>query len=162
MRDDHGFDLTLELEDGYRFLVDFEQDGVAPLLMDEPEPLGDSTGPNAARLLAAAVGNCLSASALYCLRRARIDVHGMRTTVSASLGRNEAGRLRVNAVAVRIEPVVDEADRSRMHRCLELFEDFCVVTQSVRGGIDVDVIVDPTSDMPVLAASPRDDTVVGP
>jgi hypothetical protein len=30
-----------------------------------------------------------------------------------------------------------------MRRCLELFEDFCTVTQSVRGGIDVQVQVEP-------------------
>jgi organic hydroperoxide reductase OsmC/OhrA len=143
MTDDHGFELTLELQDGYRFLVDFDQDGVPPLLMDEPEPLGGGAGPNAARVLAAAVGNCLSASALYCLRRARIDVRGMHTTVGASIERNEAGRLRVTGVRVRIEPVVEESQRTRMRRCLELFEDFCVVTQSVRGGIDVEVEVVP-------------------
>ena len=137
--------VSMELQDGYRFLVDFDQEGVSPLLMDEPEPLGDGAGPNAARLLAAAVGNCLSASALYCLRRARIDVYGMQTTVEASLERNEAGRLRVKAVRVRIEPVVDESQRARMQRCVELFEDFCVVTQSVREGIDVDVAVEPIS-----------------
>jgi len=32
-----------------------------------------------------------------------------------------------------------------MQRCLELFEDFCVVTQSVRAGIAVDVAVEPIS-----------------
>ena len=53
---DESFSLTMDLEDGYRFLVDFEQDGVPGLLMDEPEPLGDGSGPNAARVLAAAIG----------------------------------------------------------------------------------------------------------
>ncbi|MBI5103723.1 MAG: OsmC family protein [Solirubrobacterales bacterium] len=144
MADDHGFTLTMDLQDGYRFLVDFHEDGVPPLLLDEPAPLGAGTGPNAARILAAAVGNCLSASALYCLRRARVDVHDLRTTVSADLDRNEEGRLRVQDIKVRIEPVVDEDQRPRMRRCLELFEDFCVVTQSVRDGIDVDVEVAPT------------------
>jgi organic hydroperoxide reductase OsmC/OhrA len=143
--DDGHVGVTMELQDGYRFMVDFDQDGVPPMLMDEPEPLGEGAGPSAARLLAAAVGNCLSASALYCLRRARIDVYGMHTTVDASLGRNEAGRLRVKAVRVRIEPVVEDSQRVRMQRCLELFEDFCVVTQSVRQGIDVDVAVAPIS-----------------
>ena len=143
MSEDQTFELTMVLQDGYRILVDFAQPGVPPLLLDEPEPLGDGDGPNAARVLAAAVGNCLSASALFCLRRARIDVQGMRTTVSASLSRNEAGRLRLGGIEVRIMPVVDAAEHGRMRRCLELFEDFCVVTQSVRSGIAVDVSVEP-------------------
>ncbi len=76
--------VTMALQDGYRFLVDFQQEGVPGLLLDEPEPLGEGRGPNAARVLAAAVGNCLSASALFCLRKARVDVRGMRTTAQAS------------------------------------------------------------------------------
>jgi uncharacterized OsmC-like protein len=143
MPDDEAFSFTLDLQDGYRFLVDFAQEGVPALLMDEPEPLGDGAGPNAARVLAAAVGNCLSASALYCLRRARIDVQGLHCTVSGSLQRNEAGRMRLGGIRVLIEPVVAASEQPRMERCLELFEDFCVVTQSVRAGIDVDVAVEP-------------------
>ncbi len=140
------FTFTMDLQDDYRFLVDFDQESVPPLLLDEPEPLGNGDGPNAARLLAAAVGNCLSASMLYCLRRARIDVQGIHTTVSGTLERNDAGRLRIGGIDVRIEPVVDESEQPRMQRCLELFEDFCVVTQSVRDGITVDVTVQPTGD----------------
>jgi hypothetical protein len=34
-----------------------------------------------------------------------------------------------------------------MRRCLELFEDFCVVTQSVRRGIDAEVAVAPRGAM---------------
>lgn len=142
---DESFSVTMDLQDGFRFLVDFEQDGVPDLLMDEPEPLGDGTGPNAARVLAAAIGNCLSASALYCLRRARIEVHGIHTTVSGTLARNDAGRMRVSGMRVLIEPAVEESEQPRMRRCLELFEDFCVVTQSVRAGIDVEVDVEPTA-----------------
>ncbi len=142
---DEGFSFTMDLEDGYRFFVDFAQEGVPELLLDEPGPLGDGSGPNAARVLAAAVGNCLSASALCCVRRARIEVQGMRTTVSGSLERNGAGRLRVSGIQALIEPVVEESKRPRMQRCLELFEDFCVVTQSVQAGIEVDVNVEPVT-----------------
>ena len=49
----------------------------------------------------------------------------------------------MSGIRVLIEPVVAESERPRMHRCLELFEDFCVVTQSVRAGIDVEVDVEP-------------------
>lgn len=137
--------LTLELQQGYEFLVDFQQEGVPPLLMDEPPPLGEEHGPSASRLLAAAVGNCLSASALFCLRKARIEVKGMRTTVRASLVRNEQGRLRIGGIQVKLQPEVAPEDKDRIGRCLELFEDFCVVTQSVRRGIDVQVEVEPVS-----------------
>lgn len=136
------FTISLNLKNGYEFLTDFEQAGVGPLLLDEPEPLGDGRGPNAVRLLAAAVGNCLSASLLFCLRKARVEVQNVRTTVTGTIVRDEHGRRRVGDIAVRIEPEVAEADRPRMQRCLGLFEDYCVVTQSVRRGIDVGVSVE--------------------
>jgi len=140
-----GFALTLDLQQGYQFLVDFHREGIPSVLMDEPPPLGEDHGPNAAGLLAAAVGNCLSASALFCLRKARIPVKGMRTTVQASFLRNPQGRLRIGGIEVKIQPEVAPEHRERMGRCLELFEDFCVVTQSVRNGIDVKVQVGPAS-----------------
>jgi uncharacterized OsmC-like protein len=135
------FTIEMDLQDGYRFLVDFRQEGVPDLVLDEPAPLGDASGPSAARLLAAAVGDCLSASALFCLRRARVAVRGMHTSVDATLVRNEDGRLRIGGLRVRIEPDVDPADAGRVRRCLSLFEDYCVVTQSVRSGLDVAVEV---------------------
>ncbi|MBS4729280.1 OsmC family protein [Mycobacterium sp. SM1] len=140
--------ITMELEEGYRFRVDFGLPGVSTLVMDEPAPLGEQNGPNASRVLAAAVGNCLSASALFCLNRARVPVHRMRTTVSVSLTRSESGRLRIGRLRVQIEPQVDDPDSGRVRRCLELFEDYCVVTQSVRHGVDVDVQVQPRSKEP--------------
>lgn len=135
--------ITMELDSRYKFLIDFNVAGAPILAVDEPPPLGEGRGPNAARLLAAAVGNCMSASALYCLRKARIDVKSMRTTVEFETRRNERGRVRVREIDVRIEPEVSDEDRPRMQRCLEIFDDYCVVTQSVRAGIKVNAEVDP-------------------
>lgn len=148
MTETNEFTVTMRLGEGYRFQVDFEQDGVPDLLMDEPEPLGAGEGPNAARVLAAAVANCLSASMLYCLRRARVPVHGMQTSVTASMTRNERGRLRIGGLRVRITPQVDPGDEGRLGRCLEIFEDYCVVSQSVRTGLDVSVDVTPEAGSP--------------
>jgi hypothetical protein len=93
--EDQEFAVDLELRDGYRFGVDFDLDWVPVLQVDEPVPLGAGEGPNAKLLLAAAVGNCMSASLLFCLRRARIEVPELRTRVSGKIVRNERGRLRV-------------------------------------------------------------------
>lgn len=142
---EESFDLSLDLETGYEFLVRFAEEGLDDLRMDEPPPLGNGKGPNASRLLAAAVGNCLSASALFCMRKARVTVNGMRTEVEAALSRNEEGRLRIREIRVRIHPDVPIEEHDKMRRCLDLFEEFCVVTQSVRQGIPVDVAVEPRS-----------------
>jgi uncharacterized OsmC-like protein len=138
------FNLTLRLEDGYRFEVDFDDVDAAPLVVDEPAPLGEGTGPNAARLLGAAIGNCLAASLLFCLRRARVEVGELRVDVSGTLARNERGRFRIAGVRVRLHPDVAAADQPRIERCLDIYEDFCIVTQSVRDGFDIDVAVETT------------------
>jgi organic hydroperoxide reductase OsmC/OhrA len=135
------FTVALSLRDGYAFNVEFEDGGGPPLIVDELPPLGEANGPNPARLLAAAVGSCLSASLLFCLRKSRIEVAQLRTTVDGSIERNERGRLRIGALRVRLEPDVTTEQRERMGRCLDLFQDFCIVTESVREGIDVDVEV---------------------
>ncbi|HXF95313.1 MAG TPA: OsmC family protein [Gemmatimonadales bacterium] len=135
------FGVTLTLQDGYRFAADFGLPGVPPLELDEPPPLGEGRGPNAAQVLAAAVGNCLAASLAYCLRRARLDVLGMDARVEGAMVRNERGRLRLGPLRVTLEARVPPDQHQRMGRCLELFEDFCVVTQSVRAGLDVTVTV---------------------
>jgi organic hydroperoxide reductase OsmC/OhrA len=135
--------VSMDLVDGYRFDVDLGVEGTGVLRMDEPPPLGEGAGPNAARLLAAAVGNCLASSALFCLRKARIDVRGMSAAVKAETGRNEKGRVRIHRIDVALYPEVSEEDGERIGRCMTLFEDFCMVTESVRGGIEVDVDVEP-------------------
>lgn len=130
----------LELLGGYRFRVGFGP-GRPELLMDEPVPLGEGAGPNASAVLGAAVANCLSASLLFCLRKARIEVRGLQADVEVATGRNERGRLRVSSVKVELRPEVAAADAGRLERCLGLFEDFCVVSAAVREGIGVEVSV---------------------
>ncbi len=139
--DSFALTLTLTLQSGYAFRVDFEQEGVPDLTVDEPPPLGAGLGPNAARLIAAAVGNCLGASLLFCLRRSRIPVKELRVAVEGTLVRNERGRFRIGEIRVKLAPDVAPEDRERMGRCLDVFEDYCVVTESVRQGIPVTVEV---------------------
>jgi uncharacterized OsmC-like protein len=122
--------------------VAFGLDGVPDLTLDEPPPLGEGRGPNAARLIAAAVGNCLAASLTFCLRRSRIQVRQLRATVEGTFARNERGRLRIGEIRVKLAPDVAPEDRDRMSRCLDLYEDFCIVTESVRNGFPVTVEVE--------------------
>jgi organic hydroperoxide reductase OsmC/OhrA len=68
-------------------------------------------------------------------------MQGMHTEVTVQHTRNEKGRLRIGKIDVQITPSIEEPDPQKLQRCLDMFEDFCVVTQSVRKGIDVSLTV---------------------
>ena len=53
MSESLSFTLELEQLQDYEFRVRFDWPDVAELRLDEPEPLGRSSGPNAARLIGA-------------------------------------------------------------------------------------------------------------
>lgn len=132
--------VTLKLEHTFQCRVTFENVPDAPeLLLDEPVPLGAGSGPNAMDLLAAAIGNCLAASLMFCLKKSRVDSAGIDVRVVTSSDRNEAGRLRVSGVNVELRPSFP--DDPKAARCTALYEDFCTVTQSIRSGFPVTVTV---------------------
>jgi uncharacterized OsmC-like protein len=138
MMPDMEFTLKLTRKQDYQFNVQFDLAGVPDLQLDEPAPLGAGAGPNASRLLAAAVANCLSASLLFCLGKFKQDPQGITAHVTGKMVRNEQGRLRVGGleVDIRLDQTVE-----RLAHCAAQFEDFCVVTDSVRKGIPVSVKV---------------------
>lgn len=140
------FAVTIQQWENFQFLIDFNQDGVTDLLTDEPEPVGQGRGPDPARLLAAAIGNCLASSLLFCLRKAKIDVNGIKCIVEGDVGRNAEGRLRVQHVRVKLTPAVPSADFGRINQCVQVFENYCTISESVRAGINIQVEVEPASD----------------
>lgn len=145
MTENGSFTVSLERIRKYEFKVGFDWQDLPPIVADEPKPLGDQKGPNASRLLGAAVGNCLSASLLFCLERSKAEVRNLKTSVTGFMTRNEKGRLRVGKIDVKIEIDTSPEDSKRLKRCLELFEDYCVVSASVRKGIDIGVVVSDTT-----------------
>jgi len=80
MLDERTHHITIRLAHDYEFVAEFNDIPSAPaILFDEPKPLGTNRAPNAAAVLGAAVGNCLSASLAFCLRRAHMDVDSLTT-----------------------------------------------------------------------------------
>lgn len=127
--------------DGYKFDVKFDLDYLSNLVADEPQPIGEGAGPNATRLLAAAVGQCMSSSLIYCLKKARIPIINLETTVKMNLFKNEKGLTRIKDIDIQIDLEINEEDQKRIQRCLTIFQDYCTVTQSIRNGIKVNVKV---------------------
>lgn len=134
--------VKLEFLGGYRFKISFQDAEKTSFVMDEPPPLGEMRGPNAARVLTASIVNCLSASLVYCLSKSKISVKNLRGEAEPIIARNKEGYWRVTRVNVSLYPEIEgSVDQTRAKRCLEIFENYCVVTGAVRNGLTVDVKV---------------------
>ncbi len=141
MSEEGRFTLRLEQQEGFQIAAKFDWKRAPDLLMDEPPPLGEQAGPNASRVLAAAAADCLAASLLYCVFKEEPPANCLRAEATCIMVRNEKKRLRVGRIAVRL--IVTEAvtAAARFPRCKDLFEDFCVVSASIRQGIPLEVSV---------------------
>ena len=132
--------VTLVQQQDYRFDIHFG--GEVPVLTgDEPPPLGTGQGPSPVQLLCAAVGNCLSDSLLFALRKFKQAPEPIRCEITAEVGRNPEGRMRVLSMAARLTLGVPATSLVHLDRVLDQFEAYCTVTQSVGQGIPIAIEV---------------------
>lgn len=142
-QDERHFGVHLDFIEGFKFRSQaFEGDRLHgdPVLSDEPDPVGSNAGPSTPAMLAMAVGHCLSASLVETLRHAGIHVRTLSTDAVAVVAPNDEGLPRIKQIVVTIRPVVDKESRN-IQRCIDVFERYCTVCQSIRPAIPVQVDV---------------------
>ena len=140
---DARFTIEIERLENYQFKVKFDKESMGEMITDETESVGgDEEGPNPARLLAASTLNCLMASLVYCLDKKKVELKSLKGEITGTVKRIDK-RLRVTDLDVNIHPEIDEEDRKKLEDCVDIFEKYCIVTESVRNGINVDVEVEP-------------------
>ena len=137
-------DKTVEVElhqvQDYRFRIEFGTT-VPALIGDEPPPLGLASGPSPVQLLTASVGNCLSDSLLFALRKFKQHPEPLRTRMSAQVGRNPDGRLRVLSMVADLHLGVPASALEHLQRVLDSFEQYCTVTQTVAAAVPIELRV---------------------
>ena len=132
--------VSLRQQHDYRFDIVFGGD-VPTVTSDEPAPLGTGQGPSPVQLLSAAVGNCLSDSLLFALRKFKQAPEPIRCQITSEVGRNADNRLRVLGIHAVLTLGVPGASLEHLDRVLDTFETYCTVTQSVGQGIPVTIQV---------------------
>ena len=144
---------TVELRQlaDYRFEANFGTPGMPVLVTDEPASLGGNAGPSPDHLLAA-VANCLASSLLFALRKFKNQPEPIRAVAVVEKARNAERRMRISRIGVDLHLGAPSAGMQMLERALAQFEDFCVVTQSVRAGIAVDVRVFDADGTPLTPA----------
>ena len=141
MSDTESITVTLTQEADFSFRIAFDGASLPDLISDESPPLGHGAGPDPTRLLVAALGSCLGSSLLFALRKFKNTPGTIVARMRTYPTRNEHGRLRIGHIAAEIQLPENAGDYKQIERIIAQFEDFCVVTQSVRAGIPVEVTV---------------------
>jgi uncharacterized OsmC-like protein len=102
----------------------------------------DMLGPNPTRMLGLALLGCLSASFIFCLKKRNLTLDDLKAEAELTIARNKKGFWRVKKIDVDLDIKISDLDtRKRADQCRKMFEEYCVVTQAVREGIDVEVNV---------------------
>ncbi|MGH9672352.1 MAG: OsmC family protein [Bryobacteraceae bacterium] len=120
------YTIGVDQIEAFQFRVQFDKPQYGQLMLDEPPPLGQDTAPSAGRVLAAAIGDCLSASFVFAAKKNGLEIAGMHADVTVEIVRNERRRFRIGRILVALNPNVSEADAAKA---------------SVRQGIPVEVAV---------------------
>ncbi len=134
--------ISIEWLEDLTFKLNFENPSLPELFIDETHEADspEAIGPDPSRLLTAAVMGCLNASFAFCLKKARVPLKSMKAEGEFISKRNEKGFWRVTQINVELCPEIEiESGIPRMEKCIEIFHDYCTVTQSVRQGIPVNV-----------------------
>jgi uncharacterized OsmC-like protein len=135
------FKISIDQVDGYELRVKFDKEHHAPMTVDEPAPLGKDSASDASRLLAAAIGSCLSASLMFASRKPGLALGPIHTGVKVEIVRNEKRRLRIGKIFVEIDAGLKPEDIEKARAVAAVFEDFCTVTASVRQGIPIETSI---------------------
>lgn len=138
--------VSLKQIQDYRFTADFG-DGTPSIVTDEPAPLGSGQGPSPVQLLVTAVGNCLTDSLQFALRKFKQNAEPLQTDVQAVVGRNSEGRLRVLQIEASIRLGTEAGTIEHLDRILGQFENFCTVTQTIAQSVAVSLTVKDSADV---------------
>ncbi len=143
--------VDMKLEKDMIFKVNLAYDKLKEIFIDES--MGEKSqmwGPNAAQLLAMALLGCLNASFLFCLHKRNLTIDDLEAHAEVSFKKIEKGYIRVKKIDVKIVPKTnDPATIKRINQYIKkmkndkmFFEETCIITASVREGIDVDVNIE--------------------
>ena len=144
MSNEKKINVGLALQEEMIFKCDLGSTKMNDLYIDERHVKGvDKIGPDPARLLGLAVLGCLEASFEFCMQKKNFKLNELRGKAEVLMKKNEKGFWRVKKINIEINPTIENPEmRKRADQCKKMFEQYCIVTQSVREGIEINVNLD--------------------
>lgn len=133
--------VNLKLEEQMLFKCDLGQNKMHNIYIDERQRKEtDKIGTSPAKLLGLSLLGCLAASFEFCLRKRDFSIKDLDGTAEVIIARNEKGFWRVKKIDIDIIPLVDDPKmRKRADQCKKFYEQFCIISESLRKGFEVNV-----------------------
>lgn len=100
----------------------------------------EKIGTSPTKLLALSVLGCLAASFSFCLQKKNFSLSELEGRAQVTISRNDKGFWRVKKIDVEMIPQINTPEmRKRADQCAEFFEQYCIITESLRNGFQVNV-----------------------
>ena len=133
--------VGLKQQEEMIFKCDLGQLKMQDLYIDEKHKQEtERIGPSPIKLLALSILGCLAASFTFCLQKKNFILSDLEGKAEVTIARNDKGFWRVKKIDIIIIPKVDDPKmRKRVDQCRKFFEQYCIISESLRNGIDLDV-----------------------
>lgn len=132
-------EVGIRLEEDMIFKCDLGQINMNNLFIDEQhKKTKDKIGPNPSKLLALSVLACMGASFAYCLQKYNISLSDFEGKAYITSTRNEKGFWRIKKISIDLRPKIDNPKiRKKADECKKFFEQFCIISESLKEGIEI-------------------------
>ncbi len=123
------------------FKCDFGNLKMGNLYIDEKNKKeNEKIGTSPTKLLALSVLGCLAASFSFCLQKKKFSLSGLEAKAEVTISRNDKRFWRVKKIDVEMMPKIDTPEmRKRADQCRKFFEQYCIISESLRTGFEVSV-----------------------
>lgn len=88
-------------------------------------------------LLGASIGNCLIGALLLCMSKKREKIEEIKAEVKISFKTTPEGYKRIDKIEVKMMTEGADTNSKNYKRCLEIFEQYATVNESVKAGIPI-------------------------
>ena len=133
--------VGIKLTENMIYKCDLGQINMDDLFIDETrKKRTDRIGPSPTKLLALSVLGCLAACFEFCLQKKGVTLSDLDGRAEVTFARNEKNFWRIKKINVEFLPKIDNPEmRKSVAQCKRLFEQYCIITESLRKGIEIDV-----------------------
>ncbi|MFX0023826.1 MAG: OsmC family protein [Candidatus Hermodarchaeota archaeon] len=140
MADEYISEVGLRLEEDMIFKCDLGQIKMNDLFIDEQHKKSkEKIGPNPSKLLALSILGCMSASFAFCLQKKDFSLSNFEGKAFITSERNDGGLWRIKKIKLELYPKIDTPEmRERADQCQKFFKKFCIISESIREGIEID------------------------